>query len=252
MKVEIQDVGSARKLMRIETTWDEVKDDYQNIVKGFSKANVPGFRPGKAPRDIIEQLFASDILEEVRSRCARRLWRDALDEQEISMVGAAKISEMEFRKGEGFSFKAEFDIVPEFTLPSYHGLSLSKDTDENARRDEISRYLLENTELEIPASFVETETGQETGAEDDPATRDARRAAEARVKLMIILKRIAREDGIEIDDRDLDERIAAIAESQGTSPNLLRNELAAKGGLGRLRDFLLAEMVLDYILENAR
>jgi FKBP-type peptidyl-prolyl cis-trans isomerase (trigger factor) len=92
------------------------------------------------------------------------------------------------------------------------------------------------------------------GGEDpaDPAYQDARQGAEARVKLMVILKRIARDDGIEVDDRDMEERIAAIAEAEGTTPKLLKNELSARGGLGRLRDFLLAEMVLAYIIENAR
>ena len=159
---------------------------------------------------------------------------------------------MEFSKGRRFTFKAEFDVVPEFTLPVYSGLSLSKDAEDDPLRDEISRYLLENTQLELPASFVDREMEGESVGEDDPSYEDIRSAVEARMRLLIILKRIAREDGIEVDDRDMDERIAAIAEAEGTTPKLLRNELATKGGMTRLRDFLLAEMVLDYIIENAR
>jgi FKBP-type peptidyl-prolyl cis-trans isomerase (trigger factor) len=250
MRVELEETGSSRKAMRIEAAWDEVGDDYADIVNRFSKARVPGFRPGKAPREIIEQRFASEILEEVRSQCARRLWRDALDEHGLSMVGVAEISEMDFRKGEGFTFKAEFDVIPDFRLPAYRGLKLTEGADESTWRDEISRFLLENTEFKLPDSFIDSEMGGEDPA--DPAYQDARQGAEARVKLMVILKRIARDDGIEVDDRDMEERIAAIAEAEGTTPKLLKNELSARGGLGRLRDFLLAEMVLAYIIENAR
>ncbi len=251
MEVKIEESGPHRKVMRVEAGWDEVKDDYGDILKYFMRANVPGFRPGKAPQGVIEQRFAGDILEEVRSRCARRLWREALDERGISMVGVAEISEMDFRKGEGFKFKAEFEVIPDFTLPEYTGLGLSAGADESTRRDEISRYLLENTKLDLPASFIDSELGRASGVGDGPEAREARQAAEARMKLMIILKRIAHDDGIEVDDRDLDDRIAAIAEAEGTTPNLLRNELATKGGLKRLRDFLVAEKVLDYILESS-
>jgi len=250
VQVKIEETGPCSRTMLVEASWDEVKDDYGDVVKGLARVNVPGFRPGKAPRAIIEQRFATDILEEVRDRCARRLGRQAMDENEISMVGIAEVSDMEFLKGKGYTFKVEFDVIPEFTLPAYSGLSLSKDADQDALRDEISRFLLENTQLELPSSFVDGEMEGEGVGEGDPGYEEAREAAEARVKLMIILKRIARDDGIEVDDRDMDERVAGIAEAEGTTPKLLRNELAAKGGLGRLRDFLLAEMVFDYILEN--
>ncbi|MFC1800317.1 trigger factor, partial [Candidatus Eisenbacteria bacterium] len=199
MKVEIEETGPCSRTMRVEASWDEVKADYSDVVKGFARVNVPGFRPGKAPRSIIEQRFAKDILEEVRDRCARRLGRKAMDENEISMAGIAEISDMEFQKEKGYTFKVEFNVIPEFELPAYSGLSLSKDADGDALRDEISRFLLENTQLELPVSLVDEEMEGDGVGADEPGYEEARKAAEARLKLMIILKRIARVDGIEVD-----------------------------------------------------
>ena len=237
--------------MRIEASWDEVKDDYADVVKESAEIGVPGFRKGKAPLSVVEQRYAQDIMEEVKNRCARRLWREALDENDLGTVGIAEISGMELVKGEGFTCRVEFGVVPEFELPSCADINLSRDADEGALRDEISRYLLENTQFDLPAVFIDEEIASDGISEDDPTYQDRRAAAEARVKLMIILKRIAREDGIEVDERDIDERIQTMAEAHGTTPKRLKNDLSTTGGLVRLRNLLLAEQVLDYIMERA-
>jgi trigger factor len=99
--------------------------------------------------------------------------------------------------------------------------------------------------MEVPDSLL----GQELAGSED--TDEARRAAEERFRLLLILRRIAMDDGIEVDEQDVNERLEAMAQAHGTTPARLRNELEAGGGLGRLHDLLLAEKTLDYIIENA-
>jgi FKBP-type peptidyl-prolyl cis-trans isomerase (trigger factor) len=244
MKIDIEEVGPGRKPMHIEAGWDEVKDDYTDVVKEFAELGVPGFRPRKAPLGVVEQRYNQDIMETVKDRCARRLWREALDEKDLEAVGVAEIYDVEFVKGKGFSLKVKFDIVPEFKLPAYVGINLPDDADEGALGDEISRYLLQNTQFDLPASFIDGEIAGEDMADGDPGHEDLRKAAEARVKLMVILKRIARQDGIEVDEQDIDERVRAIAEVQGTTAKLLKNELATKGGITRLRGYYIVAFIL--------
>ena len=69
---------------------------------------------------------------------------------------------------------------------------------------------------------------------------------------MLILKRIARLEGIEIEPADVDRRIEEKAAEFGTKSGTLRVELEKSGGRARLKDLLLAESVLEYLLETIR
>ena len=70
---------------------------------------------------------------------------------------------------------------------------------------------------------------------------------------MVILKRIARQEGIEVDERDVKRRIDEKAKEFGTTAKGLQAELEERGGMARLRDLLLAESTLDYLMEvNSR
>jgi FKBP-type peptidyl-prolyl cis-trans isomerase (trigger factor) len=69
---------------------------------------------------------------------------------------------------------------------------------------------------------------------------------------MLILKRLAREDGIEVDDADIEQRIEEKAAEFDTTPATLQAELEKGSGRSRLKDLLLAESVLEYLLENIR
>jgi len=74
--------------------------------------------------------------------------------------------------------------------------------------------------------------------------------AARRVRLMLILKRLAREEGLEVEDVDREQRIKEKAGEFGTTADTLKAELERGGGRARLKDLLLAESMLAYLLES--
>ena len=74
-------------------------------------------------------------------------------------------------------------------------------------------------------------------------------AAADQIRLMLILKQIAKREGIEVDQRDVDNRIAEKAEEFGATIEELEAELARGDGLQRLKNMLLAESELGYLME---
>jgi FKBP-type peptidyl-prolyl cis-trans isomerase (trigger factor) len=108
--------------------------------------------------------------------------------------------------------------------------------------------LLEETEIDIPEEMVREELSFGGDEESEPGDRTWS-DAEARVRLLLILGEIARRDGIEIDDRDIEERIARIAESRGTDVSSMKSFMLRGGGLSRLSAFILAERTLDYLID---
>ena len=73
--------------------------------------------------------------------------------------------------------------------------------------------------------------------------------ARNRIRLMVILKQIAKREGVEVDEMDVDNRIAEKAKEFGTSKKALQMELDKGIGMQRLRDMLLAESALEYLME---
>ena len=66
---------------------------------------------------------------------------------------------------------------------------------------------------------------------------------------MLILKKISRQEGIEMEQRDVDNRIAEKAEEFGATIKELQAELSQGGGRQRLKDMLLAESTLAYLMD---
>jgi FKBP-type peptidyl-prolyl cis-trans isomerase (trigger factor) len=108
--------------------------------------------------------------------------------------------------------------------------------------------LLELVNLSVPEAMVQTELAFDGQPDCEPES-EAWQAAARRVKLLLILKRIAREEGIEVEEADIEQRISEKAEVFGTKADTLKAELEKGGGIPRLRDLLLAESTLEYLLE---
>ena len=138
-------------------------------------------------------------------------------------------------------------MVPDFDLPVYGEFRFSVSIDEQ-RRDEVCRWLLDSTDIAVPDVLVEHELSFD-GQKDVKMGDDAWKAAQERVKLLLILDKIALQDGIEIDERDMQERIERTAEQYGKTVSSLRQQLLRDGGMSRMRSFLRAERTLDYLLE---
>lgn len=247
MKVETVALEGGYRLLRVQVPWEEVAPDYDDILRDFARRPLSGFRPGKAPRALLEQRWRREIAEQLQQRGAQRWGPLALQEAQAEATGPVEASEIQWEKGQSFRFTVRFFPVPEFELPDYRAIALPETAADP--QGELSHHLLAVTSLALPEELVRRELAFDGQAKADPES-DIWQAAARRVKLMLILKRIAREEGIEVEDADVELRIAEKAAEFGTGPEALRAELEQGGGRARLKDLLLAESVLEYLLES--
>lgn len=250
MKVKIDDIGDHRRQARVEVEWDAVRADYDDLLSEYAKLPVPGFRPGKAPIARVEKHFERPLLDDVGARCVGRMSRQALEKEGIAVTGPISITEISIEQGGPLRFTAEFVELPALELPAYGSLALSNDSDDGMR-DEISMKLLEETAIDIPDGMVREELLFDGDDRSKPGD-DAWDAALKRVKLLLILGEIASRDGIEVDDKDLDERIERIAHARGSDTPSMRRFMLRNGGLSRISGFILAERTLDYLIDINR
>ena len=99
------------------------------MMKNFQReASLPGFRPGKAPRDMVVKRYEKDIQDEVKKKLIPDSYRKAIDEQKIDVVGYPDIEEIQFGKGQALQFAATIETAPDFELPEYKGLPAKRET----------------------------------------------------------------------------------------------------------------------------
>src|SRR5271170_7046110 len=115
--------------MRVEVDQQEVDQAFDAMIKDFQHtAALPGFRPGKAPRDMVVRRYEKDIQDEVKKKLIPDSYRKAVDEQKLEVIGYPDIEEIQFGKGQALQFAATVETAPEFQLPEYKGLPAKRDT----------------------------------------------------------------------------------------------------------------------------
>lgn len=123
MNVSVENLAPCKKLLRVELDAKSVDEIFDAITKDFQKqAALPGFRPGKAPRDMVVKKYGGEIKDEAKRKLIGENYRKALDEQKIQAIGYPDIEEIQFDRGQNLIFAATIETAPEFQLPEYKGL----------------------------------------------------------------------------------------------------------------------------------
>ena len=115
----------------------------------------------------------------------------------------------------------------------------------------LSHWLLDQVNMSLPDELVRVELAIDGMHASELESNEWAAAAE-RVKLMLILKKTVAREGIEVDESDIETRINAKAPEFGTTVEELRAQLEKGGGRERLRDLLVAERTLEYLLESVQ
>jgi trigger factor len=118
----------------VDEIFDAITKDYQK------QASLPGFRPGKAPRDMVAKKYEADIADEAKRRLIGDNYRKALDEKKIQAIGYPDIEEIQFGRGQNLQFAATIETAPEFQLPEYKGLPVKRE-DKSVTDADVERAL---------------------------------------------------------------------------------------------------------------
>ncbi len=139
MNITVENLAPCRKLLRVELDAKSVDEIFDAITKDYQKqASLPGFRPGKAPRDLVIKKYEADIQDDAKRRLIGDSYRKALEEKKISAISQPDIEEIQFGRGQNLQFAATIETAPEFQLPEYKGLAVKREiksvTDEDVER----------------------------------------------------------------------------------------------------------------------
>lgn len=128
MNITVENLAPCKKLLRVELDATAVDETFAAITKDYQKqASLPGFRPGKAPRDLVLKKYEADITAEAKRRLIGDAYRKALAENKLSVISQPDIEEIQFGRGQSLQFAATIETAPEFQLPEYKGLPVKRE-----------------------------------------------------------------------------------------------------------------------------
>jgi trigger factor len=128
VNITVENLAPCKKLLRVEVDAKAVDEAFDAVTKDFQKqASLPGFRPGKAPRNLVLKKYEPDIKDEVKRKLIGDSYRKALDEKKIAVIGYPDIEEIQFGRGQTLQFAATIETAPEFQLPEYKGLPAKRE-----------------------------------------------------------------------------------------------------------------------------
>ncbi|HEX8639010.1 MAG TPA: trigger factor [Pyrinomonadaceae bacterium] len=167
MKTELIDVSATQKEIKIEIDAAAVKTAYNKVSQKYaSAANVPGFRKGNAPLDVVRVRFRDEINNEVLQEIIPKAVSGAIEEHELHPLAEPQLhlensENMKLNGSQPVSLHVHVEVMPEIPTPEYKGLEVTrrvKPTDDAQIEDLISKRLNEQAAL-IPVENRKSQTG---------------------------------------------------------------------------------------------
>lgn len=127
MQVTVEDLNTVKKMLHIEIPEDEVLRELDKAYKDLGKqAKIKGFRPGKAPRPVLERYFKKNVHADVSSKLIQASFAEAITENEIKFIGTPQIDPHEMNDKGPFRYDATIEVNPEMADIDYKGLNLKR------------------------------------------------------------------------------------------------------------------------------
>ena len=128
MSLQVEKLEHNMAKLTIEVSAEELEGAIQkSYLKQRGKVNVPGFRKGKVPRQVMEKMFGVEVFyEDAANTLIPDAYAKAYDEADIDIVSQPSIEVTQIEKGKPFIFTAEVAVRPEVKLGEYKGVEVDK------------------------------------------------------------------------------------------------------------------------------
>ncbi len=234
--VEIKDVGPCKKHIKVTVERSDIEgrlnDKFKELV---DDSQVPGFRPGKAPRKIVVRRFQKDVNDRVKAEVLLASLEQLAEEHDVAPLSAPNLNPttLEIPKEGPFVYEFEVEVRPQFDLPDYKGLTLKRPvrtfTDEEVEKEE-RRLLARHGQL-VPKPEGQVEIGDFLIA--DMTTRQGDRVIGSNQEITL----------------RVDERLAF---KDGVADLFAAQTAGARSGETRLVDITMSDAVADESLKGQK
>lgn len=128
MKSTVDKLEGLSRKINVEVPAEKVQQAFDRVYKAIQKkANIKGFRPGKAPLATIKATYGDQVKSDVVNDLINEHYQAALSEHKMEPIGYPKVSFNNLDEKENFSFSAEFEVRPVVDVARYEGLPVQRE-----------------------------------------------------------------------------------------------------------------------------
>jgi trigger factor len=126
MNAQVEPLPNCLATLRVDLPPEAVNEAREKITRDYaSQAKLPGYRPGKAPRAVVERKFQKEIREELERKLLSESTRAAISEKNLRVLQIQNVEDVEFSPDQSLHFTATLVTAPEFELPEYRNIPVT-------------------------------------------------------------------------------------------------------------------------------
>lgn len=161
MNITLETQPNCRAVIRVDIPPDVVGQERERVIAAISRqARLPGFRPGKAPRAVVEKRYENEIKGELEEALVRRGYQEAVKRDDVAILSVLGVNEQSHHADSSYSFALNVSTAPKFALPEYKGIPVKLPRIE-VTDDDVEHELLHLREHH--KTFQDVERGAQMG-----------------------------------------------------------------------------------------
>ena len=158
MKLDLKNKSDFLRVLNVKVLWDDLKDDYsKEFKKAKSQYQIPGFRKGKVPENIVRKNLLPSIEAQFVDNYVNVYYRKSLDELKIIPINQGQITKVDFKENSNLEFEIIFEVKPDIKLPKYKNKVKIKTNKYIAGDDDLNDSL-----LDLQTRFAKSKTFEGT------------------------------------------------------------------------------------------
>jgi trigger factor len=143
LSVDMEDIGPCRKKVKVvvpRADLDHFRDQAVDELSG--RAEVPGFRPGNVPKQLVLKRFKSEINDQVKQNVLISSLEQLAEDHELDPINEPNldVEDLDIPDEGDFDYQFEVEVRPDFDLPDYTGLNIDRPT-RDVSDEEVSKFM---------------------------------------------------------------------------------------------------------------
>jgi trigger factor len=127
MEFKVNRLDDVKQEVEFEVTYADLAPYFEKAYKKYQKkAEIPGFRKGKAPISMLKRMYGDLIEQGSLEDVSNEIYRKYLDDNHIHPLGEAALVDMDYEQKSLFKFKVKYEVKPEINLADYKGIEVTK------------------------------------------------------------------------------------------------------------------------------
>ena len=165
MQVSVESIGKLERRMQVQVPAERVSQEIAACLKNLSRtARLNGFRPGKAPLNVIRRQFGVQVHREVIGELLQSSFSEAITQKQLAPAGSPRFEPQSIAEGQDLKYVATFEVFPEVALAPIESLEINRvtadvaDSDVDAMIERLRKQQLKYTAVSRAAAIGDKAT----------------------------------------------------------------------------------------------